>query len=377
MILCGAMASNGPSRPRFLFLGLSILVAGVLLRSPPLDCGEPDARPRQEEPAGDGGEPLPPTERESAPPEGPGEGRVAFENLLARLRRDFPDREAVVRGGDAVPRALLEFAEEHAEDAARADAVGQARQLAAEAYMVMGRRAEALRLYGDLASAGPLDAHRALALFVLGEDQFLRERYLSSGGRRGADYYWSLLSERFPDSDWARRAERPMRYLGFLKGGRPTPAFTGVFERASAPGEPLEKRSYSAEGLRGQVVLLEFWTAADPGRGDRIKTLAAGLASNLKEYPDLAGKVQALGVNLDTTREPFDAAIAVWDTPWPELHDGQGFRTPLAEVFAIPRAPHWVVIEASGGRVVYIGSDFDRFLAIASQELRRVRGISE
>jgi hypothetical protein len=243
--------------------------------------------------------------------------------------------------------------------------------------MVMGRRADALRVYGELASAGPLDTNRALALFVLGEDQFLRERCLSSGGRRGADYYWSLLIERFPDSDWARRAERPMRYIGFLKGGLQAPAFAGVFEQTSAPGQPLEKRSYSLEGLRGQVVLLEFWTAADAGRGERVKTLAAGLASNLKEYPDLEGKVQALGVNLDATREPFDAAIAVLGTPWPELHDGRGFRTPLAEAFAIPRAPHWVVIQGAGGHVVYIGSDFERFLAIASHELRRVRGVVE
>ena len=164
---------------------------------------------------------------------------------------------------------------------------------------------------------------------------------------------------------------------GFPQGGRKAPAFSGTFEQASAPGEALEKRSYSTEGLRGKVVLVEFWTAAVPGRGKRVKKLAADLAKNLKDYPDLKGKVQALGVNLDTSRELFEAAIAAWGTPWPELHDGQGFRTPLAEAFAIPRVPQWVVIEASGGRVVHIGPDYERFLKAATRELRRVRGLEE
>ena len=358
------MASNRPGLPHVLSHAMWILAAGVVLQSGPGAA--------QEESSGEGEAPR------AIEPEGEiADKRASLADLTDRLGREYPDREAVVRGGDGVPRALLEFAKTHAGDIALAADVGRARQLAAEAFLVQGRRAEALSIYADLASTGPLDTHRALALFVLGEDQFLRERYLSTGRRRAADYYWGLLTRRFPQSDWAGRAERPMRYIDLLKGGRKAPTFVGTFEQAAAPGEALEKRSYSTEGLRGKVVLIEFWTAAVPGRGERVKTLAAGLASNLKEYPDLEGKVQALGVNLDTSRELFDAAIAAWGTPWPELHDGQSFRSPLAEAFAIPRVPQWVVIEASGGRVVHIGADYDRFLAAASRELRRARGVEE
>ncbi len=377
--------SNRPGLPLLVSRAAWILVAGVLLQSRWLDCGETGfTGAAQEETSGEGEGPRA-NEPEGGTAENPGgEGvpeRASLTDLTGRLGREYPDRDAVLRGGDAVPRALLEFAEKHADDITLAADVGRARQLAAEALLVQGRRAEALRVYSDLVSAGPLDTHRALALFVLGELQFLRERYVSKGRRLAADYYWGLLTRRFPQSDWAGRAERPMRYIDFLsgfpKGGRKAPAFVGTFEQAAAPGLALEKRSYSTEGLRGKVVLLEFWTAAVPGRGERVKTLAAGLASNLEEYPDLEGKIQALGVNLDTSRELFDSAIAAWGTPWPELHDGQGFRTPLAEAFAIPRVPQWVVIEASGGRVVHIGADYDRFLAAASRELRRARGLAE
>jgi hypothetical protein len=316
--------------------------------------------PRAEDSGGGPSLPAPPT---------------SLEVLIERLRRDYPDREAVVLGGDAVPRALLDFAQEHAADPALAEDVGKARLLAAEAFLLEGRRREALQVYAETAALGPLDEHRARALFVLGQDQFLRDRFVSSGRRRGADYYWTRLVERFPDSEWAKRVERPMRYILFLKGGQVAPAFTQAFERPAAENAaPPRPETYSAEGLLGQVVLIEFWTASTPGHGDQVKTLAAGLASNLKEYPDLKGKVEVLGVNLDTDREAFEAAVAAWGTPWPQCCDGRGFRTPLAEAFGVPRVPQWVVI-AAGGRVVYIGADFDAFLAAASEELRRVRGV--
>ena len=81
-------------------------------------------------------------------------------------------------------------------------------------------------------------------------------------------------------------------------------------------------------------------------------------------------------MNLDTSREAFTAALAAWGEPWPEYHDGQGFSSPLAASFAIPRVPHWAVINAHG-KVVYLGTNHRSFLEVASRALRQVRGVEE
>ena len=106
------MTLNRFGLPPFVPAGVRILVAGVLLSTigptessvgaaqdsageiapPPLQEGEPDAA--------------------ETPPDAPAAEPALAGTLKAltdRLERDFPDREAIVRGGDALPRALLEL----------------------------------------------------------------------------------------------------------------------------------------------------------------------------------------------------------------------------------------------------------------------------
>ena len=52
----------------------------------------------------------------------------------------------------------------------------------------------------------------------------------------------------------------------------------------------------------------------------------------------------------------FEAAVRDWEIPWPQHHDGLGFETPLAGLFAIPSEPHWAVVSPEG-KVVFLGSD--------------------
>jgi len=297
--------------------------------------------------------------------------------LERELKVLYPDRAAVLAGGEDMVRKLRAFAAESQGLASEADGVGQARRLAAETLRIIApdRPRKALEIYEEMVELGPRDDDRAFGLYALGWNAFAFERYLPRPSRRdgsmlpGAIMYWGRLEARYPKSVWAARVARPLRYVRLVKGGVPAPSFE---VKCDFQGETIV---YSNESLKGQVVLLNFWTFSSSKQKATRDTLVGGLATNLEQYPDLVGKVTVLGINLDHAKETFDRALEEWGRPWPEYWEGKGFATSIAEAFAIPRVPHWGVIGADG-RVRYIGAHHPTFLEAASLELRRVRGVA-
>jgi hypothetical protein len=322
---------------------------------------------------------------------------AADENLdqaIVALRGQYPGRASVLTHFREITQRLLQTAAE----SASAEDAGRARLLAAEVLSLAGASAEARRLVGQVAASEGAGDAQARALYLLGETLFLRERY-TAGPRRGAGAEkgamarrasgaesamdpWSLLEEKYPQSVWAQSVARPLRYLRLLEslpvaGGDgsaardpaadPLSSFRGTFRRPASDAVEIEARD-----LRGKVVLLLFWTASTRGEAEFQKQLSRDLKTTLVELPALSGRVEILGVSLDREKKDFEAAVAEWGIEWPQHHDGQGFRTPLAEIFAVPRSPHRAILNPDG-RLVYLGADDQKTFQALNTELRRLR----
>ena len=315
-----------------------------------------------------------------------GEEKPAGEPLavvLERLKERFPDRSSVREHAREIVSELLELARSEAAGGGATPARGKARLLAAEILLLRGETREARDLLAQVASEGPSDDDRARALYLLGDTLFFREVYGSppkAEGRPGgnAAQYWEELAEKYPESHWARRVERPLRYLRLLGGG-PVPEFREKFsqpagmevEGAEVKGAEVE---YALTDLRGKAVVLDFWRSTTPGQVDVEKQFAKDMTSILKEYQELRGKVVILGVNLDSRHSDFEAAVQSAGIPWPQHHDGQGFETPLARLLGIPREPHYLVLDPEG-RVAYLGASEPDFRRALTRELKRLRGV--
>ena len=146
-----------------------------------------------------------------------------------------------------------------------------------------------------------------------------------------------------------------------------------------ALGRGLEKEGdleRSSEEFLGKVLVLDFWKSSTPGQKDFEIQLATDMKSNIRTYPDLKGRVEILGVNLDSRTVDFARAVSDWSIPWPQHHDSLGFETPLARFFGIPRGPHLVVLDPEG-HLAYMGADRNAFFRALTRELRRIRGVEE
>jgi hypothetical protein len=211
-----------------------------------------------------------------------------------------------------------------------------------------------------------------MALYLLGEYYFHRSLYVSQAAEKKkaqdkARESWKALLQRHPASIWYGKAALPLKYLELREGGA-APAFREKFRSRD------EEKEYLLEDLKGKVLVLDFWRSSTPGQGDFEKRFARDLLQLLDEYPDLKGRVIVLGVSLDSRRADFEAAMRDWGLPWPQHHDGLGFETPLAGLFAIPTVPHWAVVSPEG-KVAFLGADDeDAFRRALSGELQRLTG---
>ena len=299
-------------------------------------------------------------------------------DLQRSLEKEYPSRAHVEDRFREIAARLVTFAngeEARGESAGGSKESGQARLLAAEVLLVGGDATRATQLLQEVVEKGPADDDKAKALYMLGEREFFRERFVSppagqeGGPRTSAAQYWIPLSERFPSSPWARCAERPLRYLKVLQGA-PFPSFREKFR------DQTTEREYTLEGLRGKVVAIDFWKSSSPGQLDFEEKLSRDLKATMEKFRDLEGKVEVLGVNLDARVEEFERAAQACRIFWPQHHDGLGFETPLAVLLGIPREPQMVVLDPEG-RLVYMGGDSDRFFRLFSKELKRVRGVED
>lgn len=283
----------------------------------------------------------------------------AFERLVAKLQEQYPDRDSVQQSYRDVEALLGEFIQ--ANPASKK--LAEARALCAEVLLLGGDRVGAVK-HWTLMSVNSEDPEgQARGLYLLAADCFLRDE------TDKAQRHFSRLTGVFPRSAWATRSKSSMRYLA-IQTSRSMPAFEVTVKRGG------KKAKLNPTNLAGKVTLVHFWRSDTANHGAFIETLGRNPDSSLeqafKEYPVLRGKVVIFGVNLDTERKIFEAARDRWKIPWPQVHDGKGFETPLARTLGIPRSPHWLVL-GPAGRVWYLGADLDKFYAYASEALKRHR----
>jgi tetratricopeptide (TPR) repeat protein len=293
--------------------------------------------------------------RSQDPSEAPA-GSGDFAEYVENLRKQYPDAPRVLSAPASLARDLEAFAARRASPNESA----AARFLAAEVRLLARDLPGARKVWQEVVDAAPPPQDRARALFLLGESYFLRGEF------RTALRHLVQVPELAPDSEWGRAAERMSRYARLQRPGQSVPEFTVTFQAG-----PREWTCRSTD-LKGKVTLFYFWRASSPGLEAFEKTLAADLPKALAEYPVLQGRVDVFGVNLDSRRDDFEGALERLRVTWPQHHDGKGFRTPLAEVFAVPRSPHWLVVDRNG-KIAYLGGDSEAFFAKATAALVDLR----
>jgi thiol-disulfide isomerase/thioredoxin len=108
----------------------------------------------------------------------------------------------------------------------------------------------------------------------------------------------------------------------------------------------MSGRRWTAEGLRGRVVVLDFWATWCPPCWKEIPWL-----QKIHDGRDPA-RVQVIGVSLDVTdRRTLVAWLNRQRVDWPQIWDGSGYDSPLAERFGVGSLPTTILV-APDGRVV-------------------------
>lgn len=135
----------------------------------------------------------------------------------------------------------------------------------------------------------------------------------------------------------AEGALRALEALSRIRPGEEAPPFEA---------RDLQGNVLSPASLRGRVALLEFWTSWSPPSRERIPVLRETHAA-LREKG-----FEIVGICLDpserTDRETFEAFLRREEISWPQVFDGDGFRSPVARSFAVERVPTSFLLDRKG-----------------------------
>jgi thiol-disulfide isomerase/thioredoxin len=136
---------------------------------------------------------------------------------------------------------------------------------------------------------------------------------------------------------WSRRLAL-LAPLLLLSGCNPTPPSESV---SSAPSEILSEDSYGGalSGLRGKVVLLDFWaTWCGPCRAE--------IPNEQQLFSRFQGRPFAiLGVSLDKKVETLQDFLAKKPVPWPNILDTNGS---IAKRWEVGPIPTFILIDHNG-----------------------------
>ncbi len=149
------------------------------------------------------------------------------------------------------------------------------------------------------------------------------------------------LQTRFPDSPWATWAERAEYEATTLMPGLPAPRFTATTDRG---------RTVALDSLRGQFVVLEFFTPGNEGFRQQIDARIA-LEQALRTFP-----VRFVSVSLDRDSLLTRAFFSQVAMSHARIEAPEGLGSPLARQFNVHALPTRYLIDPEGIiRAKYVG----------------------
>jgi hypothetical protein len=105
----------------------------------------------------------------------------------------------------------------------------------------------------------------------------------------------------------------------------------------AADGSPFD-----LTGLRGKVVLLDFWATWCPPCVEEVPELVA-------TYEKFRGQgFEIVGISLDENKAAFDKFTAENKMTWPQFFDGKGWENELAKRFGIQTVPTMWLLDREG-----------------------------
>lgn len=108
-------------------------------------------------------------------------------------------------------------------------------------------------------------------------------------------------------------------------------------------GTDLSGFTWNLETMKGSVVLIDFWATWCGPCVREIPTLKTAY----EMYRDHG--LEIVGVSLDRdTRHEFEAWLAKNEITWPQIFDGQGWKSPIANQFNIRSIPCTILLDRDG-----------------------------
>lgn len=119
------------------------------------------------------------------------------------------------------------------------------------------------------------------------------------------------------------------------------PAASAALQRLSAVD--LEGRRWTADSLRGRVVLIDFWaTWCAPCLAEMPRLKALRSRHHRRDF-------EILGISVDATSRP---ALVSWlnrnRIEWPQVHERSGYSGPTVRLFGIESLPRTILIDRDG-----------------------------
>lgn len=158
------------------------------------------------------------------------------------------------------------------------------------------------------------------------------------GREEDAIKYYSLIMEKFPQLDVAKKAAGARTRL------------RSVGQVIDLKGKTLDGKPASLGELRGRVVVLHFWDSNNSQCKEDIDALAQLQVKYPREFA-------LLGVNLDHNREAALAAVRDLGMNWPQLYETGGMDGRLATELGIVNVPTMLLIGKDGkvvNRQIYV-----------------------